>query len=80
MKIAVYCGESVFMQKKGVWCLTVVGACDKPLLHDPYGQMARCLATARMGLPADRYVPQVATAIPEFDNSRYGTSSKTPKR
>jgi hypothetical protein len=27
-------------REKAVWCLTALGACDKPLHHDPYGLMA----------------------------------------
>jgi len=30
----------LFLQEKKGWCLTGVRACDKPLHHDPFGQLA----------------------------------------
>jgi hypothetical protein len=49
-RIQAFVRERRFSFEKTASCLTAVRSCDKPLAHDPYGQMARGLATVLDGV------------------------------
>jgi hypothetical protein len=53
--ISTFPEKVLFLQEKRGWCLTGVGACDKPLHHDPFGQLAG------FWLPKQYWAPQAET-------------------